>query len=155
MYEELLDVAAATGAPRAAVAALLTDTGSGSGMTQSLKWAVKFHRVRPCSMLKGAVLLRPFYSLPGRGWHRAALRTPEKLLSCSDTGLFLPCRHQPPARRATSRFQSLINPGSVHVTPTVFVNGLEAGVVSSGWSAAEWQKFLQPMGADNWQGTQL
>ena len=41
------------------------------------------------------------------------------------------------------------------MTPTVFVNGLEAGVVSSGWSAAEWQNFLQPMGADNWQGTQL
>ena len=56
MYEELLDVAAATGAPRAAVAALLTDTGSGSGMTQSLKWAVKFHRVRSCSMVEGAVL---------------------------------------------------------------------------------------------------
>ena len=45
IYEELLDIAAATGAPRAAVAALLTDTGSGSGMTQSLKWAVKLHRV--------------------------------------------------------------------------------------------------------------
>ena len=44
---------------------------------------------------------------------------------------------------------------SVHVTPTVFVNGLEAGVVSSGWGGAEWQRFLQPMGADNWQGTQL
>ena len=90
VYEELLDLVAATGAPRAAVAALLTDTGSGSGMTQPLKWAVKFHRVR-----------------------------------------------------------------SVHVTPTVFVNGLEAGVVSSGWGGAEWQRFLQPMGADNWQGTQL
>ena len=35
------------------------------------------------------------------------------------------------------------------------VNGLEAGVVSSGWGGAEWQRFLQPMGADNWQGTQL
>jgi len=90
VYEDLLDVVAAAGAPRAAVAALLTDTGSGTGVTQAIKWAVKFHRVR-----------------------------------------------------------------SVHVTPTVFVNGLEAGVVSSGWSGGQWHQFLQPMGADNWQGTQL
>ena len=51
--------------------------------------------------------------------------------------------------------QPLLNPGSVHVTPTVFVNGLEAGVVGSGWTGAEWKQFLSPMGADNWQGTQL
>eukprot|EP00746_Dinoflagellata_sp_MGD_P161217 gnl/MRDRNA2_/MRDRNA2_88284_c0_seq1.p1 gnl/MRDRNA2_/MRDRNA2_88284_c0~~gnl/MRDRNA2_/MRDRNA2_88284_c0_seq1.p1 ORF type:complete len:206 (+),score=41.59 gnl/MRDRNA2_/MRDRNA2_88284_c0_seq1:68-685(+) len=37
----------------------------------------------------------------------------------------------------------------VHVTPTVHVNGLEAGVVSSGWTAEQWKKFLEPMGADN------
>eukprot|EP00418_Pyrodinium_bahamense_P051952 CAMPEP_0179179544 /NCGR_PEP_ID=MMETSP0796-20121207/88861_1 /TAXON_ID=73915 /ORGANISM="Pyrodinium bahamense, Strain pbaha01" /LENGTH=266 /DNA_ID=CAMNT_0020883211 /DNA_START=14 /DNA_END=814 /DNA_ORIENTATION=- len=30
----------------------------------------------------------------------------------------------------------------VHVTPTVYVNGLEAGVVGSGWAAEDWQKFL-------------
>ena len=41
------------------------------------------------------------------------------------------------------------------MTPTVFVNGLEAGVVGSGWTGAEWKQFLSPMGADNWQGTQL
>lgn len=69
VYEELLDVAAATGAPRAAVAALLTDTGSGSGMTQSLKWAVKFHRVRSRSMVEGAVLGQPLrlFWPPGSG----------------------------------------------------------------------------------------
>ena len=31
------------------------------------------------------------------------------------------------------------------VTPTVFVNGLEAGVVSSGWTPEQWLKFLEPM----------
>eukprot|EP00434_Breviolum_minutum_P017198 symbB.v1.2.015183.t1/scaffold1044.1/size142232/4 len=30
----------------------------------------------------------------------------------------------------------------VHVTPTVFVNGLEAGIVSSDWSPDEWKAFL-------------
>eukprot|EP00965_Chrysotila_dentata_P239832 6203334-Pleurochrysis_carterae.AAC.4 len=40
----------------------------------------------------------------------------------------------------------------VHVTPTVYVNGLEAGIVSSGWSAEQWKSFLEPMGADNFQG---
>ena len=44
---------------------------------------------------------------------------------------------------------------SVHVTPTVYVNGLEAGVVSSGWSAEQWRAFLQPMGSDNWQGSAM
>jgi len=43
----------------------------------------------------------------------------------------------------------------VHVTPTVFVNGLEAGVVSSGWTAEQWLKFLEPMGADKFQGSLL
>eukprot|EP00929_Paragymnodinium_shiwhaense_P115142 TRINITY_DN83815_c0_g1_i1.p1 TRINITY_DN83815_c0_g1~~TRINITY_DN83815_c0_g1_i1.p1 ORF type:complete len:265 (+),score=63.68 TRINITY_DN83815_c0_g1_i1:69-863(+) len=31
----------------------------------------------------------------------------------------------------------------VHVTPTVFLNGLEAGVISSGWSASEWMDYLK------------
>jgi len=46
---------------------------------------------------------------------------------------------------------------AVHVTPTVFVNGLEAGVVSSGWSADEWLKFLEGgcSGADAFQGSLL
>ena len=43
----------------------------------------------------------------------------------------------------------------VHVTPTVHVNGLEAGIISSGWTGEQWEKFLAPMGADNWQGSQL
>ncbi|CAK9057170.1 unnamed protein product [Durusdinium trenchii] len=30
----------------------------------------------------------------------------------------------------------------VHVTPTVFVNGLEAGIVSSDWKPDEWEAFL-------------
>lgn len=30
----------------------------------------------------------------------------------------------------------------VHVTPTVFLNGLEAGIVSSGWSPEQWRNFL-------------
>ena len=46
-----------------------SDTGSGSGMTQSLKWAVKFHRVRSCSMVEGAVLGQPLrlFWPPGSG----------------------------------------------------------------------------------------
>ena len=34
---------------------------------------------------------------------------------------------------------------AVHVTPTVFVNGLEAPDISSGWSAEEWITKLHPM----------
>lgn len=30
----------------------------------------------------------------------------------------------------------------VHVTPTAYLNGLEAGVISSGWSPEEWQNFV-------------
>lgn len=37
----------------------------------------------------------------------------------------------------------------VHVTPTVFVNGIEAGVVSSGWTKQQWLDFLQAKGKDN------
>ena len=43
----------------------------------------------------------------------------------------------------------------IHVTPTVLVNGLEAGIVSSSWTAAQWKAWLEPMGADNWQGSKL
>lgn len=43
----------------------------------------------------------------------------------------------------------------VHVTPTVHVNGLEAGIVSSGWTGEQWKKFIEPLGADNFQGTML
>ena len=39
------------------------------------------------------------------------------------------------------------------VTPTVFVNGLEAGVVSSGWTPEQWLQFLEPLGADNFTGS--
>jgi len=43
----------------------------------------------------------------------------------------------------------------VHVTPTVHVNGLEAGIVSSGWTGDQWKAFLEPMGADFFQGSKL
>jgi hypothetical protein len=33
---------------------------------------------------------------------------------------------------------------SVHVTPTVFANGIEAGQIGSGWSQNEWMEFLKP-----------
>jgi len=90
IYEDLLDVVAGAGVERSLYPAMLSNTGSGTPMTQALKWAVKYHRTR-----------------------------------------------------------------SVHITPTVFVNGLEAGVVSSGWKADQWSAFLGPMGADNWQGSKL
>ena len=38
IYEELLDMAAACGADRAAAGALLANTGQGTGATQSMKW---------------------------------------------------------------------------------------------------------------------
>jgi hypothetical protein len=37
---------------------------------------------------------------------------------------------------------------SVHVTPTVFVNGIEATQVSSGWSVDQWSEFLDPFTND-------
>jgi protein-disulfide isomerase len=43
----------------------------------------------------------------------------------------------------------------VHITPTVFVNGLEASVVSSGWTAAEWLSFLESKGADNFRAEKV
>ena len=46
VYEEILDVAASAGAERSLYPALLTNTGSGTPMTQALKWAVKYHRAR-------------------------------------------------------------------------------------------------------------
>jgi len=44
---------------------------------------------------------------------------------------------------------------AVHVTPTVFVNGLEAGIVSSGWTSEQWLQFLEPGGEDCWQGAKM
>lgn len=32
---------------------------------------------------------------------------------------------------------------SVHVTPTVFLNGLEAPDISSGWTNAEWKEKIK------------
>jgi hypothetical protein len=43
----------------------------------------------------------------------------------------------------------------VHITPTVFVNGLEASVVSSGWTAGEWLSFLESKGADNFRAEKV
>lgn len=33
---------------------------------------------------------------------------------------------------------------SVHVTPTVFLNGIEATQVSSSWTLEQWSEFLDP-----------
>ncbi|NQV98711.1 MAG: thioredoxin domain-containing protein [Rhodospirillales bacterium] len=33
----------------------------------------------------------------------------------------------------------------VHTSPTVFINGIEAGDVSSGWGVSEWMEKLAPM----------
>lgn len=32
----------------------------------------------------------------------------------------------------------------VHVTPTCFMNGIEAGQISSGWTLTQWQEFFTP-----------
>ena len=32
----------------------------------------------------------------------------------------------------------------VHVTPTCFMNGIEAGQISSGWTDDQWQAFFTP-----------
>ena len=31
----------------------------------------------------------------------------------------------------------------IHVSPTVYVNGLEDGRISSGWTLAQWQEYLE------------
>merc|ERR1711879_565761 len=91
VYEDLLEIA--SGVDGIDIPVLrgmlnLVSTGNaGNQLTQSVKWACKYHRVR-----------------------------------------------------------------GVHVTPTVFINGLEAGIVSSGWTAEEWAEFLKPMGADFFTG---
>ena len=94
-------MAAAAGAPRAALAALLTDTGNGTGMTQAIKWAVKFHRVRAGSMVEGAVLwgaAAASSSLLGRAWwHWAALRAQKVHPRCPGPCRLLARRHQPSA----------------------------------------------------------
>ncbi len=33
----------------------------------------------------------------------------------------------------------------VHVTPTVFLNNIEAGQVSSSWTLPEWTELLEPL----------
>ncbi len=43
----------------------------------------------------------------------------------------------------------------VHTTPTVFVNGIVNGICSSGWDAAKWEAFLEPLGADGFTGSKL
>ena len=35
---------------------------------------------------------------------------------------------------------------SVHVTPTVFLNGVESPDISSGWAAAQWNEKLSSLG---------
>lgn len=37
---------------------------------------------------------------------------------------------------------------SVHVTPTVFFNDLEATQISSGWTLEQWSEFLDPFTRD-------
>ncbi len=85
LYAKLAGIAAASGYDAGAFGSLLSLEGvegnDGLGeVSQRLKWAVKYHRVR-----------------------------------------------------------------AVHTTPTVFINGIEAGEVSSGWSTDEWMDKLQPM----------
>mmetsp|Transcript_22226 Transcript_22226/g.68453 ORF Transcript_22226/g.68453 Transcript_22226/m.68453 type:complete len:155 (-) Transcript_22226:575-1039(-) len=87
IYDKLADVAAGVGCDKDAVVGQLACTGTGNGgnaVTQQIKWATKYHRVR-----------------------------------------------------------------AVHVTPTVFVNGIEAPHVSSGWTADEWREFLAPFSASS------
>ena len=85
LYERLSDIAVNSGYDRAEFRALLSlaevEGNEGLGeVTQHLKWAVKYHRVR-----------------------------------------------------------------AVHVTPTVFINGMEAPDVSSGWGPEAWLEKLNPM----------
>ena len=35
---------------------------------------------------------------------------------------------------------------SVHVTPTVFLNGVESPDISSGWTVAQWHEKLSSLG---------
>ena len=88
IYENLAAIGGESGYDISSLSALLSleDVEGNEGLgnvTQHLKWAVKYHRVR-----------------------------------------------------------------GVHVTPTVFINGIEASDVSSGWSDTEWLEKLQPMIAE-------
>jgi len=85
IYDGLAKIAGASGYDAAALRQLLSLAGvrgnDGLGeVTQRLKWAVRYHRVR-----------------------------------------------------------------AVHTTPTVFVNGIEAAEVSSGWSSEQWLDLLRPL----------
>ena len=85
IYEKLATIGGESGYDISSLSALLSleDVRGNEGLgnvTQYLKWAVKYHRVR-----------------------------------------------------------------GVHVTPTVFINGIEAPDVSSGWCDTEWLEKLQPM----------
>ena len=85
IYEKLAAIGGESGYDISSLSALLSleDVKGNEGLgnvTQYLKWAVKYHRVR-----------------------------------------------------------------GVHVTPTVFINGIEAPDVSSGWCDTEWLEKLQPM----------
>ncbi len=85
IYEKLVVIGGETGYDIPSLSALLSLKGvkgnDGLGdVTQCLKWAVKYHRMR-----------------------------------------------------------------GVHVTPTVFINGIEAPDVSSGWSYKEWLEKLRPV----------
>lgn len=44
---------------------------------------------------------------------------------------------------------------AVHMTPTVYLNGVEAGIVSSGWTGEQWAQWLTPLGQDSFQGSLL
>ena len=89
IYEKLATIGGESGYDISSLSALLSleDVRGNEGLgnvTQYLKWAVKYHRVR-----------------------------------------------------------------GVHVTPTVFINGIEAPDVSSGWCDTEWLEKLQPMITEN------
>jgi hypothetical protein len=44
---------------------------------------------------------------------------------------------------------------SVHMTPTVYLNGVEAAIASSSWTGEQWAQWLTPLGKDSFQGSLL
>eukprot|EP00966_Prymnesium_polylepis_P229943 5320676-Prymnesium_polylepis.1 len=127
-------------------------------MTQHLKWACAArsphdrtrtapHRTAPCCCCDRVC---------------AHLRSPASVRPARRRVKYHRCRgvHVTPVRRTRAPFAARDVPSSSRrprpsSAQTVHVNGLEAGVVSSGWTAEQWVAFLQPQGADNWTGSNM
>ncbi|CAM9170026.1 unnamed protein product, partial [Phaeothamnion confervicola] len=126
IYDKLADIGEKVSTEKAeegVLAVLLLFGSSGSGHLLAFHYSVFL-----CFMLR----------LPSRSVSAPAFPEPKLALKgAGDKGTHLTqdvkwiCRHH--------------RERGVHVTPTVFVNGIEATEISSSWTIDEWQDFLDEM----------